>query len=658
MRKIFLLIISLLIFFQLKAQTIDSLQQEDRVFLLGEIIITGSGILDTISRVSMRKIDKYNRHQVSTALNILPGITLASVGPRNESIVYVRGFDLRQVPVFIDGIPVYTPYDGYVDMGRFTTFDIASINVSKGFSSILYGPNTMGGAINIISRKPAGRFGISGKVGMFSGNGFLWSLNTGSGIGKFYFQLGLSQLKQDFFPMSRDFTATKHENGNERENSHSNDLKLSFKVGYTPNRTDEYVVGYVNQQGEKGTPPYVGSDPEMRTRFWQWPVWDKQSLYFISNTLLNPKNTLKTRFFYDTFVNELISYDDSTYSSMNKPYAFHSFYDDYTLGGYTEIETRYIPDNVMKFAVQYKSDVHRENNLGEPVLVFNDHTASIGLENTWLVNPLISVVPGISYNIRNSGKAQDYNSETGEISDFPANKNSALNAQLGIFLDFDKNHTVHFTMSRKTRFATLKDRYSYRLGLAIPNPDLLAEVGVNYDAGISSRPIEKFVLQANIFLSDLSNVIQQVDNVEPNRYQLQNAGNALFYGSEITLKYDILKGLNAGTDYSYIRRKNQSNPDLYFTNVPEHKLTVFIDYSFLERVNLLFNAESNSQRYSTSYGTTASGFTLFNMKATVMVTRHFSLDGGINNIFDRNYTLVEGFPEPGRNLYLNISFRY
>ena len=28
--------------------------------------------------------------------------------------------DLRQVPVFMDGIPVYVPYDGYVDLGRIT----------------------------------------------------------------------------------------------------------------------------------------------------------------------------------------------------------------------------------------------------------------------------------------------------------------------------------------------------------------------------------------------------------------------------------------------------------------------------------------------------------------------------------------------------------
>lgn len=71
--------------------------------------------------------------EVSKALNLLPGVTLTASGPRNESMVSVRGFDLRQVPVYMDGIPVYVPYDGYVDLARFTTFDLAAVDVSKDF---------------------------------------------------------------------------------------------------------------------------------------------------------------------------------------------------------------------------------------------------------------------------------------------------------------------------------------------------------------------------------------------------------------------------------------------------------------------------------------------------------------------------------------------
>src|SRR5690554_5823247 len=208
----------------------DTTSMQRRIFELEEVAVTGSRNPDSVNSLSSSKIEKFNRVDVSNALNTLPGISIANVGPRNESVVYVRGFDLRQVPVFIDGIPVYVPYDGYVDMGRFTTFDLSEISVSKGFSSITYGPNTMGGAINLVSRTPVQKFEFDGRIGSFSGEGFRWNLNAGSNLGKFYFQLGLSQLKQDHFPLSSDFGTQMLQPDESRENAYRDDKKLSIKA--------------------------------------------------------------------------------------------------------------------------------------------------------------------------------------------------------------------------------------------------------------------------------------------------------------------------------------------------------------------------------------------------------------------------------------------
>ncbi len=75
-------------------------------------------------------------------------------GGRNELQVRVRGFDNRQVPVFYDGVPIYVPYDGNLDLGRFLTSNLASLEVSKGYTSLLQGPNQMGGSINLTTTKP------------------------------------------------------------------------------------------------------------------------------------------------------------------------------------------------------------------------------------------------------------------------------------------------------------------------------------------------------------------------------------------------------------------------------------------------------------------------------------------------------------------------
>ena len=637
------------------SQNIDSLSISDRVFQLGEVTVYGSPV-DSINVVSTQKIENFNRTDVSNALNLLPGITLANVGPRNESVVYLRGFDLRQVPVFIDGVPVYVPYDGYVDLGRFTTFDLSQINVSKGFASILYGANTMGGAINLVSRRPINKFEMNARAGIFSGDGFRWNVNAGTNLGNFYFQAGISQLKQNFYPLSHDYPSGQYEDGDKRENSYRNDIKFSIKAGFTPNATDEYAIGYSNQHGEKGNPPYAGEDTDIRTRFWQWPKWNKQSLYFVSNTALNDVNDLKARAYYDTFVNELYSYDDDTYTSMTKPYAFQSFYDDYSVGGNAELESRIIKNNVFKFGIQFKQDIHRENDLNEPQRTFSDNTWSIGIENTYRIHPSLSLVPGISYNARNSIKAEDYDLDAMTISDFPSNDNSAVNAQMGIFWDIDTHNSLQGSISRKTRFATIKDRYSYRMGQAIPNPDLRAEHAWNYDLTYIATFFDKLKVRTSAFRSDIADIIQQVDNVEPGLFQLQNAGDALFYGYELGTDYHAFQGLILGANYSYIRRKNETDPDLLFTNVPDHKIFGYIDYTFREKVNLLFSTEYNSDRYSTSYGTVADAYTLVNAKASVKIFGYFYIEGGINNLLDKNYALVEGFPEAGRSFFINLAF--
>ena len=93
-----------------------------------------------LGQQTMQDLDKQN---VAQALSVIPGVALQKSGNRNEQQVKVRGFDSRQVPIFFDGVPVYIPYDGNLDLGRFLTSDIASVEVSKGYSSLLQGPNQM-----------------------------------------------------------------------------------------------------------------------------------------------------------------------------------------------------------------------------------------------------------------------------------------------------------------------------------------------------------------------------------------------------------------------------------------------------------------------------------------------------------------------------------
>jgi iron complex outermembrane receptor protein len=655
MRTIYLISFITIIFFSnLKAQkNTDTTTNKSKAYELGEVVISSN---ITKTAIYQSEMQKFNSSDVANSVNILPSITLCNVGARNESTVYLRGFDLRSVPVFADGIPIYVPYDGYVDLARFANSDLSKIEVSKGYSSILYGANTIGGSINLISSKPTQKIEINLKAGILSGKSYTTSANVGSNLGKIYFQGNFSKFERQYYPLSKNFDTTINETDWNRDNSYRNDNKASIKIGFTPNKTDEYSVNYIYQHGEKGNPIYLGNDPSIKIRYWQWPLWDKQSLYFISKTIIAEKNYVKTRLFYDKFINQLKSYDNNLYSEQTRSYTFTSNYNDFSFGGNIEAGTQIINKNILKIALHLKNDTHRENNDGEPVIHFSDNTFSFDIENEFSPNNKLKFIPGISYNMRNSLLAENYDSQTEIISEFSENKNSALNAQIAAYFKFSETINFSFTTARKTRFATMKDRYSYKMGTAIPNPDLEAETAMNYELATNINIKNKLYLETAIFYSNLNNTIQLVNNVLPNLSQQQNTGNSEFLGADISVKYIILKNLNFNANYTYIQRNNISNPEIKFTDVPNHKIFAYLDYFPVKNLEFVFSTEYNSQRFSTSYGNVSSEFMVYNTQISYSFSKYFKAETGINNIFDKNYTISEGYPEEGRNYYFTFIF--
>src|SRR5690606_26846702 len=80
---------------------------EPTPFELGTIVVTADleqPILDALAdQIDASTVRKFERTDLADALKLSPGVTMSNTGPRNEAGVNVRGFDLRQVPVFIDG---------------------------------------------------------------------------------------------------------------------------------------------------------------------------------------------------------------------------------------------------------------------------------------------------------------------------------------------------------------------------------------------------------------------------------------------------------------------------------------------------------------------------------------------------------------------------
>lgn len=633
---------------------------DDSAFTLGEIVVvaprmaTGEVGSDQVSSfISQQDMRKTNRDTVGDALNALSGVTM-STNSRNEKTISVRGFDSRQVPLFIDGIPVYVPYDGYVDFNRFTTADLSGIQVAKGFSSLAYGANTLGGAINLISRKPTRVFEADVSAGEGSGDFRHGSVNFGTNQGMWYVQGGAAYVESDGMRMSKDFVPTSTEDGGIRNNDYRRDIKLSFKVGLTPNASDEYALSHYNQEGIKGQPP---STVPSAARYWRWPYWNKESLYFVSKTALGQHELLKVRIYNDRYDNEVDSYTNASYTTLKTSGSGsvgtgRSIYNDRTNGATAELETDRIQGQTLRLIAQYKTDQHKELDAVSTLNAkFNDSLATVGLEDQIELSTQTQLNLGVS---RHQMKPDEVFS-LGNPYSLPEAK-SVNDAQIGLFHALDDASRTYLTAARKSRLPTLKDRYSQRLGTYVENPNLQPEKADNLEWGYQTRTAG-IQLHGALFFSDITNKIQSVANVSGTKSQMQNVGHAQSRGVELDARGTWNRWVEGRASYTYVALKNISNPATKLTDVPRQKLLLEGTFHLAEQADAVVFTESNSARWA-SNTVQLGGFTTLNVKGVWKGPKGTSIEGGVFNLSDHNYALADGFPSAGRTWFVDARYQF
>ena len=119
-------------------------------------------------------LDQTDVRSLTDISAIAPGFFMPDYGSKLTSPVYIRGIGSRinspSVGLYVDNVPYFEKA-----AFNFDFFDIERIEILKGPQGTLYGRNTMGGIINIITRSPLHFQGTSveleaGSYGAFSGN--------------------------------------------------------------------------------------------------------------------------------------------------------------------------------------------------------------------------------------------------------------------------------------------------------------------------------------------------------------------------------------------------------------------------------------------------------------------------------------------------------
>ena len=614
----------------------------------------------------------FNTNTLDQAAALAPGVSMSNYGGRrNERDVYVRGFDRWRVPLSVDGVRIYLPADNRLDLNRFLTPDLAEIQIEKGYASVLNGPGGLGGAINLVSRKPTKPFEAEARFGA-TFDGDLSGRNSFSSYGMAgtrqdtgYAQISGTIFDLDHWNLSDEFQPTAFEDGGYRDGSETRDWRINMKAGFTPNATDEYAVSYTKQSGEKGAPLHVLGEKAMAQRYWQWPYWDLENLAGFTHTKLGSASYVKTTAYYNTFNNSLTSYDDATYTTQKSGYTFDSFYDDFAYGGSVELGTNLIPMNTLKGSAHYRLDNHVEHNLNrpdspmtslEPDQETEEKTWSYALENTFHATSWFDIVGGVSKDYAELVKAEDYNTSKGGLFEYPVGEGDAFNWQSAAIARYGDDGKVYASVSDRARFPTIFERFSTRFGTAVPNPDLKAERATNYELGWSDTFGGKVKLSGAVFYSDITNSIQSVivgTNATGSVTQNQNIGDGTHRGFEVSADWDIVPGLRVGGNYTFLRRElhDPLQPELKPTGTPEHEAFIYLAWDPIRDLTITPSVELASARWSVATGPVntfeyveTGSYALVNLNVEYRVNETFTLSAGGKNLTDENYMLTEGFP--------------
>ena len=687
-----------------KAETANA----DGAFSLGQIVVTapqGAPLTIGSATLTAKTIAAFDRVTLDDAVAMVPGVYAgATGGTRNERLIYVRGFNRFEVPLLIDGIRVYLPADNRLDFGRFMTSDIAEVQVAKGYVSVLDGPDGMGGAINLVTRKPtraleaelAGTLNL-GHEAEYAG--YNLSGRIGTAHDRWYVAVSGARNFVDHTDLAGGFVPTATQGAGHRALSRNEDWRVNVKAGFTPNATDEYSINYTRQEGSK-LAPLSTVDPLSAQKYWTWPAWNMDSIYALTQTALGDSATLKTRVYRNTFYNLLRSFDDQTETTQSKGYAFNSPYWDKAWGGSAELTLKPMPGDRLSLAAHYRLDLHHEQQTSfpgastEPMLTDKENTFSLAAENELTLAPGWTLLAGAGYDWRNMHDAMAYGAPLGSnpkttpsvLYNWPLHDTSAWSAQAQVSWAVDAQTSLHANVSSRVRFPTLFELYSQKFGTSIPNPDLRPERATNFELGGSHR-FRTISLDAAAFYSHLNNVIVSQPTLAysctasttpgpcsaTSMTQSINAGNGDTYGAELSIEAQVTRTLSLGGNYTWVHQivhypasvigNVYSAPAPDPTNVPDSKAFVYADWAPLARLHLRPGADIESNRWTV---TDVAPITYYRtghhlnaqVSAEYEVTKAVRATVGVRNLLDQNYQLASGYPEQGRSYYASLRLTY
>ncbi len=615
----FMLILSSAAFSQGKK---EQEEKEKQKVIVEEIVVEAelpAGLpISSTSSIRREKIEALAPRDLSEVLSFTSG-TFVSSGSKNESQMKIRGFESQRIALLYDGIPVYEPFFNSFDLKTLTSEEVASIKVVKGASSVLYGPNALGGVVNIITRRPEPP-SFSLKAIYDSHDSFSLSSSGAVSWRRLSFAGFASFDKSEGFRWKADRETVL------RENSDYDRQNITGKVYFYPGRGSEILFEAAHYRSEFGIPAATGDF--YIPRYWRFKSWSRFLVNLGGLFPLGKTGNLKFRTYLVRHDNVL---DSFLTPDMNE-LLWESTYRNASSGAFLLGSIAYAAPSELEFSLNFRNDrVRIQDDRGEEWSEYEHQTLSLGMENHLRLSPQWKLVGGLSVDHLEKSAGED---------------KTSLNPILGLKFNPSTYVDLHATFSRKSRFPSMKALYSAQTG----NPDLRDERGRSYELGL--RYEKDFLLAAALFhnrVEDLINPVRLPDGSSANL----NVGRARISGFEFEGEKRF-GGLSLSVNYTFLEGKNEDE-DRPLDLVPRSQLNFVLGFSASFEFTLwglavgrsemkIFNEVVEVPAYLVLHAVLSRSFSTF----TVFVR--------VENLLDRAYATEPGYPMKARTIAAGLRF--
>jgi vitamin B12 transporter len=163
--------ISIVVVLALAASTLAAAQEVQDTTRLSELVVTATGmptspdaVVSSITTISGEELRARGLLFVQDALREVPGATVVQIGSfGGVSSLFLRGGESDYVKVLVDGVPVNQSGGGY-NWANLTTDNIDRIEVLRGPASVIYGSDAVTGVVQVFTRRGQGRPAIEGSA--------------------------------------------------------------------------------------------------------------------------------------------------------------------------------------------------------------------------------------------------------------------------------------------------------------------------------------------------------------------------------------------------------------------------------------------------------------------------------------------------------------